>query len=81
MGSIVELNTGEVGVVVSQSEGFRLKPKIMLILQPDKQPRKHLVIIDLSAQQTESREPLMWWITKELPINAYGIDPQKYFLD
>ncbi len=81
VGAIVELNTGEVGVVVSQSMDSRLKPKVMLILEADKQPRKHLVIIDLSAQQSDPNQPLMWWITKELASNAYGIDPQKYFLD
>lgn len=80
VGSIVELNTGEVGVVVSQTQDSRLKPKLMLILETDKQPRAHLVIIDLSNQQVESHQPLQWWITKELPANAYGIDPQKYFL-
>jgi HD-GYP domain-containing protein (c-di-GMP phosphodiesterase class II) len=81
VGSIVELNTGEVGVVVSQTMDSRLKPKVMLILEPDKQPRPHLVIIDLSNQQAASHEPLQWWITKELAASAYGIDPQKYFLD
>ena len=81
VGAIVELNTGEVGVVVSQTMDSRLKPKVMLILEADKQPRKHLVIIDLSNQQADSSQPLQWWITKELPANAYGIDPQKYFLD
>lgn len=81
VGAIVELNTGEVGVVISQTMDSRLKPKVMLILEEDKQPRSHLVIIDLSNQQTDSNQPLKWWITKELPANAYGIDPQKYFLD
>lgn len=80
VGSIVELNTGEVGVVMSQTEENRLKPKVMLILEEAKQPRKHLVIIDLSNQQSDPNQPLQWWITKELPSNAYGIDPQEYFL-
>jgi len=81
VGAIVELNTGEVGVVVAQTVDSRLKPKIMLILEADKQPRQHLVIIDLSNQLSESHQPLLWWITKELAANAYGLDPQKYFLD
>ncbi|NKB98147.1 MAG: DUF3391 domain-containing protein [Pseudomonadales bacterium] len=80
VGSIVELNTGEVGVVVSQSANNRLKPKVMLILEADKSKRAHLVVIDLSIQQTDTSQPLQWWITKELPVNAYGIDPQEYFL-
>lgn len=80
VGAIVELNTGEVGVVVSQSPNNRLKPKVMLILEEDKSKRSHLVVIDLSIQQTDPSQPLQWWITKELPANAYGIDPQEYFL-
>jgi len=80
VGSIVELNTGEVAVVVSQSDSNRLKPKLMLILDAEKHQRNHLVVIDLSAQSTSENEPLRWWITKELAINAYGIDPQAYFL-
>ena len=82
VGSIVELNTGEVGVVISQSTSHRLKPKIMLILEADKSKRSNLVIIDLAYQQQgDNNKPLQWWITKELPINAYGIDPQQYFLN
>lgn len=80
VGSIVELNTGEVGVVISQSTNNRLKPKITLILEANKTPRSHLVVIDLSKQQTDPGQPLQWWIAKELPVNAYGLDPQKYFL-
>jgi len=80
VGAIVELNTGEVGVVVAQHGTRRLKPKIILLLGADKQPRSHLVIVDLSVQEQEENSTLSWWITKELPKNAYGIDPAKYFL-
>jgi HD-GYP domain-containing protein (c-di-GMP phosphodiesterase class II) len=80
VGAIVELNTGEVGVVVAQHGTRRLKPKIILLLDAEKQPRSHLVIVDLSTQEQEENSTLSWWITKELPKNAYGIDPAKYFL-
>ena len=36
IGSLVELNTGEVGVVIQQNSVRRLKPRIMVILNPDK---------------------------------------------
>jgi HD-GYP domain-containing protein (c-di-GMP phosphodiesterase class II) len=80
VGAIVELNTGEVGVVVSQHGSRRLKPKIILLLDAQKQPRSHLVVVDLAAQDMEENSTLSWWITKELPKNAFGIDPAKYFL-
>ena len=54
----------------------------MLILEEDKTKRNNLVVIDLSLQQKDdTQQPLQWWITKELPVNAYGIDPQIYFLN
>jgi len=80
VGAIVELNTGEVGVVVAQHGTRRLKPKIILLLDAEKKPRDNLVIVDLSSQDTAENATLSWWITRELPKNAYGIDPAKYFL-
>lgn len=80
VGAIVELNTGEVGVVVGQDASKRLKPKVVLILETDKKPRNQLVIVDLAAQDRGEAATLSWWITRELPKNAYGIDPAKYFL-
>lgn len=80
VGAIVELNTGEVGVVVAQHGSRRLKPKIIMLLDAEKQPRSHLVIVDLSTQENGENSTLSWWITKELPNNAFGIDPAKYFL-
>lgn len=80
VGAIVELNTREVGVVVAQHGSRRLKPKIILLLDAEKNPRTHLVIVDLATQETEENSTLSWWITKELPSNAYGIEPAKYFL-
>ncbi|MGE0623146.1 MAG: HD-GYP domain-containing protein [Pseudomonadales bacterium] len=80
VGAIVELNTGEVGVVVAQHGTRRLKPKIILLLDAEKRPRDNLVIVDLSSQDTGENATLSWWITRELPKNAYGIDPAQYFL-
>lgn len=80
VGAIVELNTGEVGVVVAQHGSRRLKPKVILLLDADKNPRNHLVVVDLASQEAEENTTLSWWITKELPKNAFGIDPAKYFL-
>jgi len=80
VGAIVELNTGEVGVVVAQHGTRRLKPKVILLLDAEKKQRSHLVIVDLSSQDKEENSTLSWWITRELPKNAFGIDPAKYFL-
>jgi HD-GYP domain-containing protein (c-di-GMP phosphodiesterase class II) len=47
-GTLVELTTGEVGIVIEQNFERRLKPKIMLLLNEFKQPLKKRKILDLA---------------------------------
>jgi HD-GYP domain-containing protein (c-di-GMP phosphodiesterase class II) len=79
-GSIVELNTGEVGVVVSQNPQRRLRPKIVLILGPEKQRQSEFKIINLGAAARQDTLAPSLWITKELETGAFGIKPDEYFL-
>jgi len=74
-GCLVELNTGEVAVVYSQNTGKRLRPRVMVILGPDKRRLDKLVIVDLSAADADELR-----ITRELPIGEYGVDTREYFL-
>jgi putative nucleotidyltransferase with HDIG domain len=80
-GTIVELNTGEVGVVIGQNRFRRLRPEIMVILDADKKVREEFATINLltCAQNSASKEPTLW-ITAGLEAGAYGIDPTEYFL-
>ena len=50
VGTLVELNTGEVGVVVAQNRVRRLRPKVMVILDRDKQKLENFSIVDLRNQ-------------------------------
>jgi HD-GYP domain-containing protein (c-di-GMP phosphodiesterase class II) len=74
-GCLVELSSGEVGVVFSQNTGQRLRPRVMVILGPDKQRLDKLVIIDLSAADASELK-----ITRELAVGEYGVDTREYFL-
>ncbi len=47
-GTLVELTTGQVGVVVEQNFERRLKPKILLLLNEFKQPLKKKKVLDLA---------------------------------
>ena len=72
-GTLVELRTGEVGVIVEQNIERRLRPKIMLILDRSKQPLRKNVEIDLLTElETKKGEKLE--ISKSLPEGAYGVD-------
>ena len=80
-GTLVELNTGEVGVVTAQNRYRRLKPEIMLILDANKQVREDFAQIDLySCEANADPANPGLWITTGLDQNAYGIDPAEYFL-
>ena len=48
VGCFVEMNTGEVGIVVEENPEQKLKPKIMLVTTDDKKPRPDY-LLDLAA--------------------------------
>ncbi|MCZ6560031.1 MAG: HD-GYP domain-containing protein [Gammaproteobacteria bacterium] len=82
-GTLVELNTGEVGVVIKEHSFQRLKPEVALILDSNKQPLSEFKIIDLHDSDDETdgtdRTPAVW-IERGVEPGAYDIDPSEYFL-
>lgn len=56
VGSVVELNTGDVGLVVEVDPAHRLKPKILLVMDPDKQLREDRKVIDLVTDRVDYTE-------------------------
>jgi hypothetical protein len=79
-GSLVELNTGEVGVVVAQNNYQRLRPEVMIILDRDKTLCDDFRTIDLRLKTIDESNGDSIWIDRGLQIGAYGIDPSEYFL-
>lgn len=72
-GTLVELSTGEVGVITEQNPDRRLRPRIVLILDREKRPVKKVTEIDLlNYTQDADGQPVD--IQKGLPDGAYGID-------
>lgn len=72
-GTLVELSSGEVGVVVAEYRSRRLRPKVMLLLDASKAPLPTSRIVDL--QQTAPNESAASLsISKSLEPDAYGID-------
>ena len=77
--SLVELNTGEVGVVIQQNQIRRLKPRLLIVLAPDKSVERFPITLDLvmNPLTADGRE---YRIVQALPNNAYGIDPAEFYL-
>ena len=76
VGSLVELNTTEVAVVVSQNRSRRLKPRVMLVLDSNRQSFAKPVMFDLIVDPpTPSGEP--YRIVRGLQAGLYEYDPQQ----
>ncbi len=77
VGSLVELSTGEVAVVVTHNKQKRLRPKVLLVTEEDKKLLKHPNLKDLIYDVSDN--PI--YIRRGLASNAYGIDPNEYYLN
>lgn len=72
-GTLVELTSGEVAVVVGESRSRRLRPQVMLLLDSNKQPLDDINFLNLQeVTHTEDGQQLN--IINSLKPNAYGID-------
>jgi HD-GYP domain-containing protein (c-di-GMP phosphodiesterase class II) len=71
-GTIVELSSGEVGVVISEYRTRRLKPKVVILLDKDKRELREPQTVDLYELSENGNDPVN--IARSLEPNAYGID-------
>ena len=76
VGSLVELNTGEVAVVVSQNRARRLKPRVMLVLDSKRQSYPSATMLDL-LYDPPSPDGEPYRIVRGLQAGMYEHDPQK----
>ena len=79
IGSVVELGSGEVGIVISVSLEHRLLPKLLLVRDSAKKAYLPPKIINL-AQYTDLEHRSEYEISKVLESDAYGIDLKSYLL-
>lgn len=74
-GTLVELNTGEVAIVMVQNQSRRLQPRVAILTRPDKTHLDDFLIVDLMRQVEIVRREIM----RTLPPHSHGIDPREYF--
>lgn len=76
IGSVVELKTGHIGLVVKLNENHRLKPVVMLIMDRNKEfyPRRKLVNLASSIWEKRDGKPE---ISRILDAKEFNIDVQK----
>jgi HD-GYP domain-containing protein (c-di-GMP phosphodiesterase class II) len=78
-GSLVELSSGEIGIVVSQNSSLRLKPNVVLLLDPNKHPYESYPLVSLiNYSYRNNGEPVT--IRKTLADGQYGIKVEELSL-
>lgn len=75
-GSIVEMENGEVGIVIKSHQENKLKPKVLLVLNEYKQPRKERMVDMSKLDLTPESQP--YKIIKAYENMAFGVDLQTY---
>jgi len=78
-GSLVELNTGEVAIVVEQHPVHRLRPNLVVVLDKNKQPKKSNKRLALAKLPSSVGERKARWIIQGYEPGAFDIDPKDFF--
>jgi HD-GYP domain-containing protein (c-di-GMP phosphodiesterase class II) len=79
VGSMIELSTGEVAIVVAHNKVRRLKPRVLVVTGPDKTRLPHPSMLDLLYDPKMGGEQGIF-IKRGLASGAYGLDLADYYL-
>ncbi len=74
-GSLVELSSGEVAIVMAQNRSRHLRPRVMVLTTPDKLLAEDFRELDLARLADAALR-----IAHTLPTGAYGLDPTELYL-
>ena len=79
VGSVVELNSGETGLVITQNLVRRLKPRVMIVLDGKGAPMRPHKILDLDRDpKWTPEEP--YRIKRTLEQTKLQVDPKELFI-
>jgi hypothetical protein len=77
-GTLVKLTSGEVGIVVKENPGKRLRPQVLIILDRNKQQRADFIEMDLAAAKAGDSQNIE--IGKTLEPGAFGLAPETLYI-
>jgi len=79
VGSLIELNTGEVAIVVAHNKVRRLKPRVLVVTGPDKSPVGFPSLLDL-LYDPKTGDDMPIFIRRGLAAGAFGLDLKDFYL-
>ncbi len=77
-GTLVELSTSETAMVIEQNPERRLRPKVLLLLDAEKNRYKRFKLLDL-MKKVKTVDGRYLEIAYSLPIGSYGADPSSIY--
>jgi putative nucleotidyltransferase with HDIG domain len=77
VGTMVRLNTGDIGFVIKQNKTWRMKPVVMVVMNKHREKLETPVHIDL-MNQTESKKQIT--IHSDLPMDTFGLRVEDYLI-
>ena len=79
VGAIVELNSGDMGIVIAQNLARRLQPRVMVVLDAEGNQKKPHLILDL-AKDPRINPETPYRIKRTLEKGSVPIDPSEFFI-
>jgi HD-GYP domain-containing protein (c-di-GMP phosphodiesterase class II) len=79
-GSLVELNTGEVAIVMAQNRARSLRPRVIVLTDEEKNLDSKFRTVDLMAQAEDEAVHRIVHIVRTLDPGSYGLDPTQLYL-
>jgi HD-GYP domain-containing protein (c-di-GMP phosphodiesterase class II) len=79
VGSVVELNSGEVAIVIAQNMVRRLQPRVMVVKDANGNPMTPYKMLDL-IKEPKVRPDEPYRIQRSLEYDSVKIDPREMFL-
>jgi hypothetical protein len=79
VGSVVEMNSGEIGVVIAQNSLRRLQPRVMVVRDAKGNPLIPYKVLDL-MKDPKVRPDEPYRIQRTLEYDTVKIDPKDLFL-
>ncbi|HEV2213016.1 MAG TPA: HD-GYP domain-containing protein, partial [Gammaproteobacteria bacterium] len=76
IGSLVELNTGALGIVMSSNPDSRLKPVVMLVRDREGRPYRRRPLLNLAAPG-HKESGFSWQVQRVVDCKDYDIDPAR----
>lgn len=77
-GSLVELASGHIAIVIQHNRVRRLEPKVLIVTHSDKRRRSPPLQIDILTHNERKKKSRLQ-VRKGLPDGSYGIDVQDFY--